>query len=234
MQENTQNTEKKLSKAQLKARLNFASMFERQEEQVNKSVHIKELLSPSTDNANTLIANSTAKESNDFNERIEKLEGEYNTNSMNQRFEQLEESFNRSLIEGLEKKTKISINLNDKKMVYSLCAAFLFGCLIFGFASSGDEKVVIEEKIVYKSAPEKSQLSKPNSLKVGGELFVMTKYVNIRNKASSKGSILTTLAPNSVVLRLEQKFGWHKVKYTNHLKGTTLIGWAYGENLKKI
>jgi hypothetical protein len=234
MQENAQNTEKKLSKAHLKARLNFASMFERQEEQVNKSVHIKELLNPSTCEKDTIAPSTTNKESQGFNDRIEKLEGQYNTDSMNQRFEQLEESFNRSLTEGLEKKTKININLNDKKMVYSLCAAFLMGCLIFGIAFSGDEKTIIEEKIVYKTSPIKSQTSNLESIQGKSELFVMTKYVNIRSKASSKGSVLATLAPNSVVERLEQKYGWHKVKYTNHLKGTTLIGWAYGENLKKI
>ena len=229
MQENTHNTENKLSKSQLKARLNFASMFERQEKQVNESAHIKDLLTPFTTTANPKVLAEAERETDAFNARIEKLEDQYNMDSMNQRFDQLEKTFNQSLQEGLEKKSKININLNDKKMVYSLSAAFLVGCIIIGLSFNSKDKTIIEEKIIYRTSPVVKTITKTKKA-----LFVMTKFVNIRSKASKKGSVLTTLAPNSVVERLEQKYGWQKIKYTNHLKGTTLIGWAYGENLKKI
>lgn len=208
MKEKTQNS---LPKSKLKERMNFASMFERQEQQIKQTAHIKNLLTPTQEN----------QESKSFNSRIETLESQYSLDSINHRFDQLEEN--------LKQKPQFKIDFNNKKMVYTISMAFIIGGLLFGIGLSSGGKTIIQEKVIVKEIPAKAA---PVAIKK--ELFVMTKFVNIRSSASKNGNILTTLAPNSIVERLDQKRGWQKIKYTNHLQDKTLIGWAYGENLQKI
>lgn len=64
--------------------------------------------------------------------------------------------------------------------------------------------------------------------------YVTTKFVNMRDKASSKGVVLMIVPPNSVIDLLDQKAGWNKIKFYDHVKNTTESGWVYGENLKAL
>lgn len=220
----TGNTQNALSESKLKERMNFAKMFERQEKQIKQTPHIQNLLTPSSEN----------QEDKSMHSRIQNLEEKYNTdllqNNLDLKLSKMELSMVKTLtksLESLELKRRINFSFNpdlsDKKLVYRLCAAVLIAGLLAGIGLASGKKTIIQEKIVYKNIVKKPETR-----------FVMTKYVNIRSKASTGASKLTTLAPNSIVKVLETHKGWRKIQYKNHLTEKSLIGWAYGENLKKI
>jgi hypothetical protein len=218
----TDNTQKTLSESKLNDRMNFAKMFERQEKQIKETPHIQNLLKPT----------SSDQEEKSMHARIQKLEDKYNSetlqHSIDVKLTQTELSMVKTLANSLEKlelKRRINLNFdfNNKPMVYRLCGAILIAGLLAGIGLSSGQKTVIQEKIVYKE-----------SVKKITPQYIMTKYVNIRDKASTSGVKVETLPPNSIIEILETHKAWKKIKFINHLTGKTLIGWAYGENLKRI
>jgi hypothetical protein len=220
----TGNTQKTLDENKLKDRMNFAKMFERQEKQIKETPHIQNLLKPSTED----------QEDKSMHSRIQHLEDKYNTEALQQAIDlklaEVELSMVKTLTNSLEKlelKRRFSFDLkfdfNNRSMVYKVCSAILIAGLLAGIGLSSGKQTIVKEKIVYKEAPKKTVPQ-----------YIMTKYVNIRAKASTSGVKIETLPPNSIIEILDTQKGWKKIKFKNHLTGKTLTGWAYGENLKRI
>lgn len=207
-----------LPEEQLKERMNFAKMFERQGQQIKQTAHITNLLNPSQNKSNDHTGQAELKS------RIEKLEDHYNMSTIQQRFDQLEEKISGQLdhIQS-PKKIKLDIQIKNRRHAYYIAAIFTICAILFGYIAKPETKTKIQEKIVYKETPKK-EIPK----------FYMTKFVNIRTHASTSAGKITTLSPNSIVEIIEVQKDWKKIKYVDHLNKKTVIGWAYGENLKAV
>ncbi len=210
-----------LNDEQLKERLNFSKMFDRQKGQIKQTAHIKNLLTPST-------------KEDSLSQGVQSLENDYQLEKIEAKLQDRLGIIENNLIQKIENiktpnpgiKPGIYFDLSNKNLVYKLIAGALVCSLLVAIGLSPKETIVTKEKIVYKATPAK-QLPTPKK-------YVLTKFVNIRSSASSKGAKITTLAPNSIVKFIETKHGWTKIEYRDHLKEKTITGWAYGENLKEI
>lgn len=203
-----------LSDEQLRERIDFTKMMARQEQQIQQTPHIKELLTPHSAYplAENLASNTTHP---DLHSRIEKLEDHYNMKTINQRFDEIIQKIDN------KKSFKVNLDLKNKKHAYYLGAVFVISSLIIGLMVPNKEKIIIQEKVVYKEA-------------IVPQKYFLMKYVNIRAHASTSAKKITTLAPNSVIEILEEQNDWKKIKYQDYVNKKTLTGWAYGENLRKI
>lgn len=203
-----------LSDEQLRERIDFTKMMARQEQQIQHTPHIKELLTPQGTNYLVENINNNTGHS-ELHSRIEKLEDHYNMHTINQRFDEIATKIDSKRL------FKIDLTLKNKRQAYYLAALFILSSIIIGMMSKGKEKISIQEKIVYKEATAPIK-------------YFMTKYVNIRTHASTTAKKITTLAPNSTIEILEEQKEWKKVKYHDYVSNKVIIGWAYGDNLKKI
>ena len=204
-----------LSDEELKERMSFKKMFERQEKQIRETPHIQNLLSPSSENTSG---------PSDLKSRLEHLEDHYNMNTIEQRFLQLETNL-KSEINKIQpqRKIKLDIQIKNKRHAYFILGAFASSALLFGLISRPKTKIEYKDKIIYQE-----KKTKPVTK------YYMTKYVNIRTHASTTAEKITTLAPNSLIEIIQIQKDWKKIKYKNHISGKSVIGWAYGENLAPV
>ena len=123
----------------------------------------------------------------------------------------------------ISRQNRFSFSLKElnRKQMYFLFLCFAIAGFTYALSSRAKPEVQYKEKIVYKrkKLPEK---------------FYLTKYVNIRAQASTKAKKMTTLPPNSIIEIIKEKGDWKKIKFRDYTNQKDLIGWAYGENLKKI
>jgi hypothetical protein len=109
-------------------------------------------------------------------------------------------------------------------VVMAICLAFgmVLGPVVF---TNHKEKVVI--------APPKKIIKTIKKIKRLDQ-FVTLKFVNIRELNSPKSPIVMTLSPNQVLTQIDKKGGWIKIEYKDLVKGKTIKGWSWYENLKAI
>ena len=195
--------------AKLKDRMNFTKMMERQEKQINETPHIKNLLTPSTQNINE-SSNTSAD-----NEKFEKIE---------QKLERIEGLIEASRISRIENALaepapiKREFKINNPKPLYALALSLT----IVGFSL-----------IMTKATP----VTKVKTVKVAPKVIpmhVITDYINLRAKPSGSAKKLTVLAPNFTVELIKSKGDWHNIKYRDHLNNKDLVGWVYGNNFKAL
>ena len=205
-----------LSEEELRERMNFSKMMARQEKQIQQTPHIKALL---TAKENQEPFDEQSLGHIDLKSRIERLEDHYNMKEINQRFDQISEKLEQKI--NPIKKIRFNFSIKNKRQAYYLGSLFILSALIIGIVSKPETTIKLQEKIIYKT-------------KAVPKKFFMTKYVNIRTHASTSAKKLATLAPNSIFEVLQEEKNWKKIKYIDHVNKTTLIGWAYGENLGEI
>lgn len=64
---------------------------------------------------------------------------------------------------------------------------------------------------------------------------VSLKFVNLRSLPSvNKGGIVKTIPPNQILKVLDDRNGWLKIEFTDHIQGRVSSGWVFGEFLKKV
>lgn len=213
MEDTNTDTINGLSEEKLRERLNFSKMFNRQEKQIQQTPHIKNLLSG---------------QKKDLEENINKMEENYQMKNLDSHINEL-----RADIQGLKLKNTYRLHLNleneqTKKqlMIFAGVCTLILAISLF---ISGEERVIHKEKVVLKEV----KIPAPVTSKVANTHFTL-KYVNLRDKASSKGKVVMTIAPNTEIKVLETKYGWHKLEYKNHLKNKKVTAWAFGENIAQI
>lgn len=199
-----------LSEEQLKDRLDFTKMFDRQAGQIQQTKHIKNLLTPREELREVGHFQPAPNKDYEvlFNEKIDSLE-----NKLLHHLDNINKAH----------KKQILLDFSGLKLDKILAGAIVLGSLIIGIALIPKKEIIEKEKIVYKNLPIKNP-----------SRSVVTKFVNLRQSPSSKGLKLETLAPNSIVEILESKNDWKKLEFKDHLNNKTVIGWVYGENLKNI
>lgn len=190
-----------LSEEKLKERMNFAKMFERQEEQIKQTPHIQNLLIPDEER-------KRPQTQQDLRSKIIDMEA-----MLLHKMDQLK----------APKRIKFDIQIKNKRHAYFIGALAMSAAIVIGLVAKPETKIEVQEKVIYKEIPAKVKVK-----------YYMTKYVNIRTHARTSAEKITTLAPNSVVEILEEQKDWKKIKYLDHARGKTLIGWAYGENLSPV
>lgn len=210
----THTTKNALSQEKLKERLNFSKMFDRQAGQIQQTKHIKNLLNPIEEKPQEVL---TSK--NEFHEQNQLLV---------KRLNRLEEILILKM-EKLEQKNlkSILIDFTQLRTHKYLAGAIIFASLIISISHLSSQEVITKEKIVYK----------PQTINPTGkvkDLFILTKFVNLRESPSKSGIKIDTLAPNSSVKILEELRGWKKIQFKNYVQDKTIIGWIYGENLKRV
>lgn len=186
---------------ELKERMDFMRMFERQEEQIKQTPHIQNLLIAEEDR-------KRPKNQQDLRAKINDLEA-----VLLYKIDQLKRP----------RRLKLDININNKRHAYFIGAVALSTAVLFALLVKPETKVEFKEKIIYQKAPSKTK-----------QQYFMTKYVNIRTDSKTSAKKLTTLPPNSVVEVLGEQKNWKRVKYLDHIKNKSIIGWAYSEHLRPV
>ncbi|WP_127716064.1 hypothetical protein [Halobacteriovorax sp. HLS] len=123
-------------------------------------------------------------------------------------------------------KTRFELIKEKRNYLYVVMAI----CLLFGMVLG--PLLFSEPKTVTIQAPAKINTEIKAIKKL--DQYVTTKFVNIRDLNSPKSKVLMTISPNQVLTKLDQKKGWIKLEYTDHLKGRKVQGWGWHENLKLL
>ncbi len=112
---------------------------------------------------------------------------------------------------------------NTPKRIYFYSAAIILAGLFIGVGLTLNNPT--PTKVVFEPIGQIQQSDK---------MWVLTKYGNLRSAPSSKGSIITTLAPHLQVKELSASKGWIKVEFNDLLKNKVFIGWLYKPVLKLV
>lgn len=135
-------------------------------------------------------------------------------------------------IEKLNTKTSEQLNQTNPE-IKKLRAAISFLAILsissitfMMFNQKSPIKEVVKLEKAAKVAPLKTPIKKSSKRLQ----LITTKFTNLRNKPSSTGKKILIVSPNTKFSIIETKYGWHKVKYENHLKKSSQIGWIYKEN----
>lgn len=221
-----------------KERMNFAKMMERQEQQIIGNSYVHEI----TKSTISQDKNNTTKTSNLIGpEHLENLKSslkeelDYQNNQSLDKIKQLEATL-QEVYTKIEKinynpiiENKIIPEISVKKMQMTLMSSkaiglsFALGVIItalltFPMTTSKSEpkiKTIVKEKIVTKNI-EYNQ--------------VITKFVNLREKASGSGRKLAILNPGFLMKLNSQKNDWYNITYKDTITGKTITGWIYGKN----
>ncbi len=205
-----------LNEKELKDRMNFRKMLGRQEEQVKSSNHIKSLLGNGLDLVNKQSEISLDDLQQYMNIKFGNIQKTLKTNQ--------EEIINYLHVE--KPKQEWTIDLKNKNLIYGYIASLILAvALTYSLLPA---KIVTKEVFL---EPKKEII--PNVSKVE-KIYFSQKFINLRSEPSSKGRKITTLPPNSTFHVLDNKFGWFKISYKDHLKNKSISAWVYGESISPI
>lgn len=238
---------------EFKSKINFSNMLDKNYKDVEESP-VSDLIKSTTQS----VISKQDDSSENLSERLDLLEDKLQINSVNEKMERVEGLLQSLIINQQNLQHSLQSEIKDRLVEFktdqqkriptldqelrvvkevsssrnslialATSALIVIASLIFAFNSS---------KSKVASAPVQAKVEKPKQvLKViATPKFVTTKFVNLRISASTKAKIEFIVPPNSIVERLEHKAGWNKIKFKNHIKSTSLIGWVYGENLKEL
>jgi len=187
-------------------RLYFEKMFKDQEKQIQNNKHIQSLLSPKE--VDTSKEHSTKL----LEKKLDHIEALVHSIQINQ------------------KSTKPEIKTvtidNTPKKYYFITGAIIISGLLIAIALSS-QPTKVEKVIVKTEKPIVNDILTPKR-------SVLLKFGNLRQTPSSRGNIITTIAPNSIVIIKEQKKDWTKIEFKNHIQNKIQSGWIYNEILKPI
>jgi hypothetical protein len=227
-------------------KFDFGEILERNHKK-NERTPISDLLRPTTQ----IVEQDAEKQIDNIDINLEKVDIKMERvealvqsliisqqNFQSNMMEELKKMKSENLLEHKEAE-KVSIEQiqeDTKQDLYKyLSVAFASVILTITIANFGKNKTtpVKSKESVTKQEVVKVQEEKVIATPIQNQ-YVATKFVNLRDQASSKATILSIISPNSVLTLIQSKFGWHQVSFKDHLAGKTKMGWIYGENLKKI
>jgi len=137
---------------------------------------------------------------------------------MNKLDQDINNEISKNLFDSLKEKR------NYLYVVMGICT--IFGLLLGNFLTPSREVKPLPKAPVAELKPiQKIKLI---------QKYVTLKFVNLRDSNSPKSNVVQTIAPNQSLIEIEKKGGWLKVEYRDLIKDTTITGWAWYENLKKL
>ena len=202
-----------LTQSELKKRMNFSQMLDRQSKQIQGNSHIQGLLGGQKKESNPDIS--------DHNIILADLDRHFKLNT--DRHLNTLDSIN-EIKELLNNKKIMELNFNHPRHYKKLLYTVLIMCLgtIIWTVNYTPIKVVTKEKIIEKTI---EKVSYP---------YFAQKYINLRSAPSTQATKKLVISPNTVLKILEKNGDWRKIEFRDYINHKTIQGWIYGENIQKI
>lgn len=145
-----------------------------------------------------------------------------NSNILLKKLEEIEKQIHASRVSKIEnaliESNKKSYEIKNTKPIYALAISMILVSAAILYPKTNP---VVKTKVVVTEKVQENQ-------------FVITSFINLRKKPSGSSEKLSVLSPNYIVTLLERKNQWTKISFENHLTSKKVIGWIYGNKIKKI
>ncbi len=204
-----------LSQNELKQRMNFSKMLDRQGKQIEGNSHIQGLLGgkkPSSKQEELFEDNILTELDRKF-----KLNTDRHLNTLDS-IEDLKRL--------IQNKKMIEINFNHprhyKKLLYTI--SFMCFATILWVITYTPTQTIIKDKIIEKTV-EVNKVIYP---------YFAQKYINLRKSPSTKADKILVIPPNTLLKTITKDGAWTQVEFRDYINNKIHRGWIYGENFKKI